>query len=88
MKLTQIWKQAKQLVNEQLKLREDIERINSDNFSYEALQRIVNAASRNINPVDIDIVMKDGTKLYIRQSRGEAAALSFRDKFDEYNSRK
>lgn len=84
----QIWKQAKQLVKEQLELKENIERINSDNFSYEALQRIVNAASRNINPVDIDIVMKDGTKMFIRQSKNEASALSFRDKFDEYNSRK
>lgn len=87
MKLSQIYKQAKVLVKEQIQLREDIDRINKDNLNYEALQRIVNVASKSITPVDIDIVMKDGTKLFIRPSKTEGNAISFRDKFQEFNKR-
>lgn len=76
-------RKAKEIVKKDAEFLRDIRRIEADNLDYGALQRIVNSATNN---VEIKLILKDGTVIFISPIESKKEPVSFREKWELFNT--
>lgn len=81
--LKEIVKQAKQLVDDADTLRRYEKHISTLELDYTMLKAIVEAASKNINPVEINIRANDGTVMKIVPYKDDEEGKTFRDRYND-----
>lgn len=78
-----VWKKARQLLKEEAELRKNIRAIRKADLSYETLEQLINKVAYAVNPVALDVVFADGTKMTIRPTtKNEINYQSFRDQWE------